>query len=107
MRTGKLNQRITFWANNAVSDNYGGEIDNWTEVQTTWANIKGLTGRRELEFQQVVNGKPYEIVVRWRNDISITETNKIVWEGRTLYLHSVIDEDSQNWFYKILAFEKV
>ena len=71
-----------------------------------FAKVKPMTGRRLLEFGQSTNMKGYEITIPFYSEITIDETVRIVYDGRTLQVHSVIDNDEGRTKRTIIAFEK-
>ena len=88
----------TKWTNSSVVN----------KVITIWANVIPMTGNRALEFAQITNGKPYEIVINYPiGDFTIDETNILTFDSRILTVHSVVQIDESLKQYKIIAYEKV
>jgi len=45
MKIGKLDKRITLQSRSATLDDYGQELNSWSDIATVWANVKPLGGR--------------------------------------------------------------
>ena len=106
---GHLNNKLIVKSVNPTTDSGGGATEGTpTTVTTIWCNIKPMTGNRALEFAQITNGKPYEIVINYPiGDFTIDETNILTFDSRILTVHSVVQIDESLKQYKIIAYEKV
>lgn len=96
MRTGEFKHWISFVANIPTQDPDNGDLlDNETIVATTWARVRPMTGTRALNAGQILNGKPYEIQVRYRDDVAIDEDLIIQWGAKRIAIHSVVEQDAE------------
>lgn len=95
MRTGEFKHLIKFLSNVPSQDPDNGDlISAETEIATMWAKVTPMTGSRALNAGQILNGKPYEINVRFRDDVTIDEDLIIDWNGKRIAIHSVVDQDA-------------
>lgn len=101
---GNLRHRVTIEQRTRTSDGRGGFTGetSWTPVATVWAAVKPKRVVAErIEAQQPKSFVVYEVVIRYRPDI--TAGMRMVWEGRTLYLTGPpYDPDGRK---RYLAFE--
>ena len=88
------------------ADTIGGRTTAYTSAKKLWAKVKPMTGKRLLEFGQTANMKGYEIEIPFYLETTVDETVRIVYDSRTLYVHSVIDNDEARTVKTIIAFEK-
>ena len=101
-----MNRYIDIQTAARTSDNTGGSTTAYTSAKKLWAKIKPMTGRRLLEFGQSTNMKGYEIEIPFYSEVTIDETVRIVYDSRTLQVHSVIDNEEARTKRTIIAFEK-
>jgi SPP1 family predicted phage head-tail adaptor len=50
---GSLRDRITFKRASVSADDYGGEIETWTEIGQRWANVNYGKGQERREAAQI------------------------------------------------------
>lgn len=82
---GNLRHRVTIEHRTRASDGRGGFTEAWSPLATVWASVlprRGVTER--IEAQQLVSVIIYEVIIRYRSDI--TSDMRVVWDGCTLYL---------------------
>lgn len=103
---GNKRQRITFQVNTPLADGAGGWIENWATYYSTWADVRYLSASRKLEENQVALDAVAEITVRWRSDKTITKSLRIIYRGRTLMIHSIINIDERKREIVLMAVEK-
>lgn len=106
MRTGEFKHWISFLFNSPNQDPVNGDlVNNEVTAADAWAKITPMSGNRALNAGQILNGKPYDIQVRYRGDVLISEEMAISWNGKRLAIHSVIDQDAANEVFSIVAYE--
>jgi len=59
MDIGKLDKRITLQVRSATLDDYGQELNSWTNLATVWANIKPIGGREVLRQYDLEKVRPF------------------------------------------------
>ena len=87
-------------------DTIGGRTTALTSAVKIWAKIRPMTGKRLVEFGQATNMKGYEIDIPFYSEVTIDETVQIIYDSRTLNVHSVIDNMEGRSIKTIIAFEK-
>lgn len=88
MNIGAMRDQVVILAKSSVSDGIGGFTPSTSTLATIWAEIRELTGQRQTDFEQLVNAKGYEIVVRNRTDINTTHQVELP-SGQRLTIHSI------------------
>jgi len=108
VRRGEMNEKIVIKAVNPTSDGQGGSTEGaLTTVCTMWAKVSPFSANRTLQYGQITGSQTYEITMNYRDDITISATNIIEWNSKTLAVHSVRQTDENRKQYIILAYEKV
>lgn len=103
---GRYTRKLVLQTITETSDAVGGVTEAATTLATVWAAIKPMTGTRLLEYKQLINGVWYDIEIKYRTDISIVAGNTITYGGRTLTVHSILNEREELRVYLITAYEK-
>ena len=116
---GKLKQRIAVQEQTVTEINGSRIPGQWTDVYETWASVKSMRGARKLEYQQVVDAQPFDILLRYNNDIPFTDCTtgeikrkyrlvqkvKNSKNKRTFTIHEV-DTDEYEDSYKMIVYLK-
>lgn len=98
LAVGTLRDKVTVKQNSVAADGLGGQLPYVNgSVTTTWAKVLEMTGRRALEYGEIVNGKPYDIWIRKRSAFALDETYTLVYDSKDLTIHSVTKEDEFTW----------
>ena len=105
MRKAKYRKRLTVSRMTETGDGIGGVTEVAADTGTAWAAVKELSGSRALEYNQVVEGKIYEIRTRCRTDITIDNKSIFTYKSRTLYVHIITTDDLDKEFL-IIAHSK-
>jgi SPP1 family predicted phage head-tail adaptor len=106
MRTGQFKHWITFLLNEPTQDpNNGDLLSDEGALASMWAKVTPMTGSRALNAGQILNGKPYEIQVRYRDDIVIDEDLTIQWGNKRIAIHSVVEQDAEGTLLLITGTE--
>ena len=105
MNIAKMRKRVTVKRVTETSDGIGGATEVYSTTGTIWAEVKELKGHRALEYAQIIEGKPYEVMTRYRTDITIDSKCTLTYKSRTLYVHTCTT-DEMNKFINIIAYSK-
>jgi SPP1 family predicted phage head-tail adaptor len=65
MDIGKLDKRIKLQSRSATLDDYGQQIDSWSDVATVWANVKPIGGREKLRAMAIESVLTHTVAVRY------------------------------------------
>lgn len=89
-----------------IADKYGTPIGaDWQDVMTVWASIEPLRGREYVEAQNTKAELTTRIRMRYRP--GITPGMRVVYQGRTFDIQSVINVNEQNYHLELMCIEKV
>ena len=94
MKAGQLNQRVTLERLVEGQDAAGQPIESWAPLFTCWAAVEPLTGREYLAAQAAVSEVTAKIRMRFRP--WMTAEDRVIHEGTTYGIESVIDVRSEN-----------
>ncbi len=53
MQAGKLDRRLTLRRNTPTTDEFGGEVPNWSDLATVWASKQDVSDGERVRAQQV------------------------------------------------------
>ena len=88
-RAGDLDQRVTLLRTERVGDGGGGYEESLVPIGRVWARVIPLTGGELIAAQQVESRRSYQIVVRWRPDLSAAQS--VEWRGKRMNILAVQD----------------
>ena len=94
MRSGRKKERIGIYKNETGTTPGGGmsepqEVLYWE----TWAEVTPLKAKRTLEAYQIELKGGYEIKLRYRSDKVITNDMTVKYKGKSLVIHSIINNN--------------
>lgn len=110
MNPGKLKHRITILQSEEKSDGAGGYIDNWktgegwSEVLTTWADIRMARAREVERAQQRQAEVSHIITMRYRPNIR--RSHIIKFKGRRFDIDYVINIDEGSKYLQLECLER-
>ena len=103
---GKMDSYVDVQRASTASDSIGGSIPTHASARKMWMRLTPLTGYREIQYKQLVNGKPYDFECIYPQDFTFDEECTIVYGSKTLHVHSVINKDEHTRTAKGIAYEK-
>jgi SPP1 family predicted phage head-tail adaptor len=106
MRTGSLSKRVKVIQINAAPDGAGGSTPTEEEILETWASITPVKGQRLFQYNKIIQGTWFDVLLRYRDDISITKDLILDYNGKELILHSVINKDEKRRTIEAVAYER-
>ena len=89
MRAGQLDQRVTLETRTTEPGGWGEPVETWTPVATVWAVVEPLAGREYMAAQAAQSEIVARIRIRYRP--GITSQDRVIHEGTTYNIKSVID----------------
>lgn len=104
MITGKLNQRISFYRMQNVSDGAGG---NYPEPviywENTYANVLDKSSRRQTQSGDLVLEDGLEFTLRFREDKTVQVDDIIKYRRKAYIVRSVFPDDVYKVHLKVFA----
>ncbi|GAB2539831.1 phage head closure protein [Rufibacter soli] len=108
MRTGRMTERIVFTSQTVGEVDLKGDITGTEgDSKPFWAKVTPMRGVRGLQAGQILNGKPYEVTMRYQSDFTPTEDMLILWENKRLTIKSVEDVDNRQTELLITAIDSI
>lgn len=108
---GKLSTLIELQRNTPASDGEGGFTDTWAADPPggVWAMTKAVGGSERWFAERVTPGNRYRFVIRFRDDGNgapyYSAADRIVYNGRTYGIESVVDMEDERRYIEITAVE--
>jgi SPP1 family predicted phage head-tail adaptor len=109
--SGKLSEKITIERNTPATDSEGGFTDAWAAdpLGGVWAMARAVGGAERWFAERVTPGNRYRFVIRFRDDGNgapyYSAADRIVYNGRTYGIESVVDIENDRRFLEITAVE--
>lgn len=93
---GRRRHRISILRPNTTDDGMGGQVlstTGWQTIGQTWAAVSALDerDREALAALQISARHAYHIDMPYRS--GIRPTMRLVWQDKTLEIHTVVDDD--------------
>ena len=101
MNIANLNRRITFQSFTTIVNDYGFEIQEWSDFKIVWAGVSNLSGREYFAAQAVQAEKTVKFTIRCNKNIN--ETMRIIFEGNNYDISSIDNIKYGNEFMEIKA----
>jgi SPP1 family predicted phage head-tail adaptor len=97
MNAGDLRDRVIIHEEVQTPDGQGGYTTNWTPIaaapQGVWAKVIGLTGDEALAGLVERSTATWRVTIRKRP--GITTKHRLIWDGRTLNVKSVLPDPKE------------
>ena len=101
MDIGRLDKRITLQSRSATLDDYGQQINSWSDQGTVWANIKPVSGREKLKAGQVDSILSHTVAIRYNANFMPPRTVdawRIVYGTRYFNIIAAMDVDEAHQY---------
>jgi SPP1 family predicted phage head-tail adaptor len=101
-RPGELDQLITVQRETLTDDGMGGQEIALTNVATDiWAKARPLSGKEYDRHDKLNASAMYLFVIRARDDLN--ESDRIIWNGNTYNIRSILPRGSRSLYLEIDA----
>ncbi len=107
MRAGRLNKKISILSPAAVQSTVSGEQTiTWsTYLRNRWASVEPLSMREQVITQQIAAQQDTRVTIRYAT--GITPDMRIVYNGSSYFIDSVIDPEDRHTEIQILCHKVV
>jgi len=105
-KVGKMDSYVDVQNPSTTADNIGGLTTTHASARKMWMRLIPLAGYRALQYNQIVNGKPYDFECIYPQDFTLSEKSLIIYGSKTLHVHSVINIDEHTRTARGIAYEK-
>ena len=102
MYAGRLDTRITVERPETTRDAFGGVVEGWGLVASTWAAVEPLTGRELFAAQATQSETTYRLTTRYMAGVDAS-CRVLLDDGRVLNITAVIDERNQHRFMQLMC----
>lgn len=103
MNIGRLRHRITLQRYESSYDQWGNPVEEWRDVATIWAEVRGLSGRTYFAAQQTVAQSTHEIRMRWRGDVE--PGMRVLHDGKAYSVDAALDPTGRREELVVIAKE--
>lgn len=95
MRSGEMRHRLSIQEYRYVSrdPNTGDVIYEWVEIGHMWAKVEGIQGREFLAAAAEQAETTWRIITRYRTDIEISQTKRLVLDGMTFDIKASLPDN--------------
>ena len=100
-----LNREVTIQSVTLTPDGGGGYTETLVDVATVPAHIEPLIGREQLLGMQTGMERPHRFTIRHRE--GVTGATRLLYDGRTFDIKSVVDTEERHRELILLAEEIV
>lgn len=107
VRAGSLRKRAKIQQIATAQNTFGEAEEAWTDVANVWVEENPLEGKEYFAAKQINAELTTKIRMRYRPDILIKPEMRILLEGRTLEINSVVDIDGRKKVLELLCSEVV
>ncbi|HRP23615.1 phage head closure protein [Thauera sp.] len=104
MYAGRMDTRVTVQRPETTRDEFGGVVEGWALIASTWAAVEPLTGRELFAAQATQTETTYRLTVRYMAGVDAS-CRVLLDDGRVLGITAVIDLRNQHRYVQFLCRE--
>lgn len=95
MRSGEMRHRLSIQEHRYVGQNpvTGEVIYEWVETGHMWAKVEGVRGDEFLAAAAEQAETTWRIITRYRTDIEISQTKRLVLDGVTFNIKAALPDN--------------
>jgi SPP1 family predicted phage head-tail adaptor len=101
---GELRHRVRLQALALASDGGGGYTESWSDLAEIWARVRPLTGVELTLGEQRQHRVTHEVIIRYRPGIQPGQ--RLIYDGRALYILGIVNADERNAFLALHCEER-
>jgi SPP1 family predicted phage head-tail adaptor len=102
---GPLRHRVAIQARTVTQDGYGATVATWATAATVWASVEPLSGREAWQAQSVRPDVTHTVTIRAYD--GLTPKHRLLFDGRTLEIESVVNLEERNRYMVLQCKEAV
>lgn len=102
MYAGRMDTRVTVQRPETTRDAWGGVVEGWGLVTSTWAAVEPLQGREFIAAMAVQAEATIRVRVRYLAGVDAS-CRVLLDDGRVLNITAVIDERNQHRFMQLMC----
>jgi len=93
---GGLRMRVTVQAEARTPNTFGEPVLSWSDVVTVWGDVQDLAGAELWRAQQVQSEATVKVTTRYLG--WLTPVHRLVTDGKTYQVESVVNPDGRKRF---------
>jgi SPP1 family predicted phage head-tail adaptor len=91
MRAGQLRNQITIETLTVAASDFDDESEeDWTTLSTPWASLEPVPANEYQYAQAMTEGVTHRCTIR-DDGSGVAAQDRVTWDGRTFYVHSIIN----------------
>lgn len=106
MRTGKLRHFVEIHAVTIIEDEIGNQHEVWQKVAEAWASVEPLKGDEYFTAAYMAASVTHRVTMR-PPGVPVHPSNRIIFNGRTLEIESVLDIEERGRELQLMCQEMV
>ena len=106
MRTGSLRHYVEIHALTIIEDDIGNQTEEWAKVAEVWAAVEPVSGKEYWAAAAAQAEATIKVTMR-APGVEVGPSNRIIFDGRTLEVESVINVEERNRELQLMCKEKV
>lgn len=99
-----MNKRVDVQQLVRTSDSQGGYTEAWATIATVWAKLEPVKAYEKFQAAQTETPVSHNVTMRYRP--SITDQNRLLYNGRIFGIKEVINVGEADAFLSIKAIER-
>lgn len=108
-RPGALDERITIQRYTSTTDDMGGQVHTWADLDTVWADMAPVGGSESWEEMRTTGMTRFRAIIRWQEDGNgqpkFTNLDRVTWRGREYAIEAVMPRGSRKSFIELALVE--
>tara|TARA_R110002153_G_scaffold186691_2_gene339804 strand:+ start:296 stop:634 length:339 start_codon:yes stop_codon:yes gene_type:complete len=104
---GSMRNSITIQTEVRAADGGGGYAQTFVTNFIANSSINPISGNEQYKQGRLNDTQLYEFVIRYRDDKTISPSNRILWGSRIFQIRSALNHMERNKYWVIRAEEKV
>jgi SPP1 family predicted phage head-tail adaptor len=101
---GDLPHRVTLQVLALTGDGGGGFEESWSDLAEIWADVQPVAGVETSIGEQRQHRVTHEVTIRYRLGIQLSQ--RLIHDGRTLYILGIVNPGERNAFLKLQCEER-
>jgi SPP1 family predicted phage head-tail adaptor len=104
-KIGPMRNRVEIQSRTVAQDSYGQAVPTWTTLATVAAEVLPLSGREMWQAQQARPQVTHKVTIRFYS--GLTAKHRLLFDGATLNIDSVLNPDGRKRFHELICVEQV
>tara|TARA_Y100001972_G_C7416908_1_gene215644 strand:- start:181 stop:504 length:324 start_codon:yes stop_codon:yes gene_type:complete len=103
MQIGELDRRITLESPTATHNNYGENVESYSDFRTIWAKVKFEGGSKTDEFDRITSITKAKFYIRNIGLSTFNEGFIITYDGKSYWIQAINEIEGRDSFLEIIT----